>query len=185
MKDAKRWEREPNYLEKFCCAFLKRYNVLDAARATNTPSATAYSYMKHPDVKAKLAEMTEAKLAAQNITVDRILEELASIAFLDVADIINSDGKVIDAGDMPEYARKAVTEIKVKSIGEFVIETTVKFASKERALELLGKWRQLAMFKDVVETEVVDRVAHVKTVELEERIKGLEVDREQAMRKPE
>lgn len=81
------------------------------------------------------------------ITQDRVLEELAAIAFARATDFAEiKDDRVIikDTAGLTEQQIKAIAGIKE---GKFGIE--LKLNDKEKALELLG--RHLGMFKDRVE----------------------------------
>lgn len=81
------------------------------------------------------------------ITQDRVLEELAAIAFARATDYaeVRKDRVIIkDTADLAEDQIKAIAGIKE---GKFGIE--LKLNDKEKALELLG--RHLGMFKDRVE----------------------------------
>ena len=81
------------------------------------------------------------------ITQDRVIEELAAIAFAratDFAQIINGNVVLTDTKELSENQIKAIAGIKE---GKFGIE--LKLNDKEKALELLG--RHLGMFKDKVE----------------------------------
>ena len=81
------------------------------------------------------------------ITQDRVLEELAAIAFAMATDFAEiKDDRVIikDTAGLTEQQIKAIAGIKE---GKFGIE--LKLNDKEKALELLG--RHLGMFKDRVE----------------------------------
>lgn len=81
------------------------------------------------------------------ITQDRVLEELAAIAFARATDFaeIKDDCVIIkDTAGLTEQQIKAIAGIKE---GKFGIE--LKLNDKEKALELLG--RHLGMFKDRVE----------------------------------
>ena len=86
------------------------------------------------------------------ITQDRVLQELAAIAFARVTDYAEvKDGQAIikDTGNLDEQQARAIAGIKE---GKFGVE--VKLNDKEKALELLG--RHLGMFKDKVEVSGLD-----------------------------
>ncbi len=81
------------------------------------------------------------------ITQDRVLEELAAIAFsraTDFAEVRNGRVIIKDTAGLTEEQIKAIAGIKK---GKFGIE--LKLNDKEKALELLG--RHLGMFKDRLE----------------------------------
>jgi phage terminase small subunit len=81
------------------------------------------------------------------ITQDRVLEELAAIAFARATDFAEIKGGCViikDTSGLSEQQIKAIAGIKE---GKFGIE--LKLNDKEKALELLG--RHLGMFKDRLE----------------------------------
>lgn len=108
--------------------------------------------------------------------VGEILLELANIAFVDPADIYNSDGTVKDLHQIPIQARKAISKIETKELyrpdGTHVGATySVRLEPKIKALELLGKHAQL--FQDTIKINGGDpiQVEHsVNEIDLDERI---------------
>jgi len=180
----KRWANDPSYLTRFCSAYLESFSIMEAALATDTPYSTATRYMHDPDVCAELKRLTREAMYNSEVTVHRILRELANGAFLDIALLMDEQGVIqCNVHDIPEAARRTITEITQKTIGDVILETKVKCMSKEKTLELIGKYREIAMFKEVVETNTTDEVARVRTASLEDRVAGLEKDRAASMRK--
>ena len=81
------------------------------------------------------------------ITQDRVLNELAAIAFAratDFAEVVDDRVIIKDTAGLTEQQVKAIAGIKE---GKFGIE--LKLNDKEKALELLG--RHLGMFRDRLE----------------------------------
>ena len=86
------------------------------------------------------------------ITQDRVLKELAAIAFAkatDYAEVKDGQVNIKDTANLDEQQLRAIAGIKE---GKFGIE--VKLNNKEQALELLG--RHLGMFKDKLEVSGLD-----------------------------
>ena len=130
---------------------------LNATRAYRV----AYPSVKKDDVAAaaavrllrnvKVADYIEKRMQERQerteITQDRVLEELAAIAFAkatDYAEVKNGAVLIRDTAELSEEQVRAIAGIKE---GKFGIE--LKLNDKEKALELLG--RHLGMFKDKVE----------------------------------
>ena len=89
----------------------------------------------------------EERQKRTEITQDRVLQELAAIAFAkatDYAEIKNECVRIRDTAELDEQQIRALAGIEE---GKFGIK--VKLNDKEKALELLG--RHLGMFKDKVE----------------------------------
>lgn len=102
--------------------------------------------------KTRIKEAIDRALAERSrrtgINQDRVLLELAKIAFLNPVDVINMDEATV-RGDANREDTAAIASVKVKTIpteaGE-ITEREVKVYDKIKALELLGK--HLGMFTD-------------------------------------
>ena len=79
------------------------------------------------------------------INADRVLIELAKIAFVNADDVIESkDATLKENASRDDLA--AIQSIKVKTFGEDGIEREIKLADKLKALDMLG--RHLGMWND-------------------------------------
>jgi phage terminase small subunit len=105
--------------------------------------------------KTRVSEAIKIAMAERSrrtgINQDRILAELAKIALVNPARVVNFDEATIREDALPEDLA-AVASVKVKRFptkdGEG-IEREVKFHDKNKALDLAG--RHLGMFKDRLE----------------------------------
>ena len=104
--------------------------------------------LTNANVAAYLAERQKALQRRTEVTQERVIGELAAIAFADVADyvqIINEDGfpmvQLTPTKDIPANKRAAIASIKQGNNG---IE--VKLHNKLDALDKLG--RHLGLFKE-------------------------------------
>lgn len=92
-------------------------------------------------------------------TKDKVINELAMIAFSDIAQAFNPDGSLKPFTDMPLNIRKAIAAVEVDELFEGTgrertqigFTKRLKFWDKNKALDMLGK--SLAMFKDVKQIE--------------------------------
>lgn len=104
--------------------------------------------------KTRISEAIDIKKAERSrrtgVTADRVVTELARIAFANAKNIVNfKTGGILGYANDDDLA--AVQSVKVKtSCGNVdTEEREIKLADKQKALELLGK--HLGMFKDKVE----------------------------------
>lgn len=112
-----------------------------------TAASAAARLLRNVKVVAYIQERMQERQKRTEITQDRVLQELAAIAFAKATDYAEvKDRKVIikDTKKLDEQQIRAISGIKE---GKFGIE--VKLGDKEKALELLG--RHLGMFKDKLE----------------------------------
>ena len=109
-------------------------------------AAAAARLLRNVKVAAYISERMQERQKRTEVTQDRVIEELAAIAFAkatDFAQIVNGNVVLTDTADL--------TESQIKE-GKFGIE--LKLNDKEKALELLG--RHLGMFKDKLEVSGLD-----------------------------
>ena len=126
----------------------RAYKVAYPSVKKNETAAQAGSRMlRNVKVAAYIQERMEERQKRTEITQDRVLQELAAIAFAkatDYAEIKNECVRIRDTAELDEQQIRALAGIEE---GKFGIK--VKLNDKEKALELLG--RHLGMFKDKVE----------------------------------
>lgn len=142
----------------FVAEYLVDLNATQAAIRAGYSERTAYrigAELLHKTSVAEAIAAGQAKRAQRvEITADRVVAELAKIAFADPRDLMEwgPDGVKLKAS-------AELTEEQAASVAE-VSETTTKDGGslklkkhdKVKALELLG--RHMGMFKDKVENEI-------------------------------
>jgi phage terminase small subunit len=147
--------------EVFTKAYVKDLNAGKAAIEAGYSEASARSIghelLNTPHVKEAVQKEVKKRLSHLDVTADRVLTELARIAFVDLRDAYGEGGKLLPPDQMPEDLARALAGIEVNEIWEgygdereIIGETKkIKFYEKAKALELLGKY--LKLFTDRVE----------------------------------
>lgn len=89
------------------------------------------------------------------ITQDRVLNEIAKLAFSNIQDIYDKDGELIPIDKLPRDVAAAIQEINQDSISgddnETIIKRKYKLSDKKASLELLGK--HLGIFTEKIKIE--------------------------------
>lgn len=142
----------------FCEEYLIDLNAAGAAtRAGYAPTtarnASSWIHPQHP-TKPALREEIDRLLAERSrrtgVNADRVVRELARIAFADMTDVVD-----LDASDVREAISRddsaAVAKIRRRQTASGV-ECEVRMYDKNRALELLG--RHLGLFANAPRTEM-------------------------------
>ena len=125
-------------------AYRKAY---PSVKKDETAAAAAARMLRNVKVAEYIQERMQERQKRTEITQDRVLEELAAIAFGKATDYAAvKDGQVIvkNTEELDEQQIRAIAGIKE---GKFGIE--VKLNDKLKAIELIG--RHLGMFKDKLE----------------------------------
>lgn len=118
-----------------------------SVRKDEAAAVNGSKLLRNTKVAKYIQEQMDARQKRTEITQDRVIEELAAIAFARATDYAT-----IENGQVTLKDTKQLTDIQIKAIasikdGKFGVE--VKLNDKEKALEMLG--RHLGMFKDKVE----------------------------------
>lgn len=118
-----------------------------SVKKDETAASASARMLRNVKVQKYIADRMQERQKRTEITQDRVLEELAAIAFAratDYAEVKDECVRIKDTDRLTDQQLKAIVGIKE---GKFGIE--LKLNDKEKALELLG--RHLGMFKDKVE----------------------------------
>jgi phage terminase small subunit len=136
----------------FCDEYLIDLNATQAAiRAGYSPDSAkeiGCENLTKPNIRTYIDKEIANRSKRTGINQDRVIRELARIAFVNANDVINMNEATLKA-DATEDDTATIASVKVKTIptkeGEGV-EREIKLADKLKALELLGK--HLGMFKE-------------------------------------
>lgn len=118
----------------------------------------ASKLLKKPLVQEYINKLMEERSKRTAITADMVLQEIAKVAFINLADFVDDEGQMLPPGRIKREHMAAVQEFSVKEFGSEempMIERKYKLNDKMNALEKLGK--HLKLFTDKVETEITTK----------------------------
>ena len=139
--------------QRFCDEYLIDLNATQAAiRAGYSPKTaeqTASRLLTIVKVSDEIAREMAERSKRTGINQDRVVQELAKLAFVNIADVVDLDSATVNQNAANEDLA-CIQSVKIKP-SEFGTEREVKLYDKKSSLELLG--RHLGMFKDKLEIE--------------------------------
>lgn len=143
----------------FCKEFVVDGNGARSAKAAGfsvkTAKEQAVWLLDQPLIQAEINELNEKRSKRLEVSADRVLEELAKIAFVDATTIFDVDEKgnftfTGKLSDLSPEERACIAEVtQTKTVGGGSIK--VKLHDKLSALEKIGK--HLKLFTDVTESK--------------------------------
>lgn len=137
--------------EKFCQKVVELGNVSDAYRESynagkmkpETINSKAYLLSNKDYIRARIVFLQEEAKKRNDVTVDRLIQELKTISFFDPFDLFDENGNLKEVKDMPETVRRAISEIKIEELiidkKSTKVKTTVKMHSKLDSIDKLAK----------------------------------------------
>lgn len=162
--------------KRFIEEYLIDLNATQAAiRAGYSPDSAAdigSENLRKPDIRARIDKAMAERSKRTGINQDRVLYELAKLAFINPADVINFDEATVKI-EAAKADLACIQSVKVKTMlsdkGDMT-EREIRLYDKKAALELLGK--HLGMFKDKVELSGSLEMEKTKLDDLLQQMRG-------------
>lgn len=133
---------------RFTYEYMVDHNATQAAIRAGYSAKTAYSQgqrlLKNVEIRKVIGDATERQNCRIEITADRVLQEIAKIAFFDPRKLFDEYGnpKGINEIDDDTAAAIAGLDVDTKTDGEsdlLTITKRIKIADKQKALDMLGR----------------------------------------------
>lgn len=152
--------------KRFCDEYLIDLNATRAYKVAypnckkdETARANGSRLLTKANIQIYVADKMKEREQRTEITQDRVIKELAKIAFLDIRKLYTENGQLKNVADIDSETAGAISSLETleeyegygderEKIGD---TQKVRLLDKTKALELLGK--HLGMFKDKVEIE--------------------------------
>lgn len=127
--------------------------AIRAGYSVNSARDIGCENLTKPNIQQAIAEKMAERSKRTGVNQDRVVLELAKIAFVKMTDIVDSHGRIKDTATDDDLA--CIESVKYKSSESDTgssVEREVKIGSKIKALELLGK--HLGMWNDKLDVNV-------------------------------
>lgn len=143
-------------MKKFCEEYLIDLNATQAAiragYSVKSASTIGQENLQKPEIQNEIQRLTAIQSRRTGITADRVLMELAKIAFVNPMNVLNSDGTI--KASASDDDKSAIQGIKYR-YSDFdngsSSESEVRLYDKTKALELLG--RHLGLFDSKIQIQ--------------------------------
>jgi phage terminase small subunit len=139
----------------FCLAYISNgFNAFQAVKiagySEKSATSTSSEILKRPRIQKKIKDLLTAGLAEKGISPQRVIEELAALAFSDIKKTAEFDGSKVAFRSFDEMgdATRSIQAVETEPWGKGGKKQRVKFKfhDKRGALELLG--RHMLLFGD-------------------------------------
>ena len=138
---AKLTAKQKKFVEEYLIDLNATQAAIRAGYSTESAKEIGCENLTKPNVKAEIDKAIAERSRRTGINQDRVLRELAKIAFVNPGDVINLNQATLKS-DAKEEDLAAIASVKIKNIptedGE-ITEREIKLCDKLKALDLLGK----------------------------------------------
>ena len=143
-------EKQKRFVEEYLIDLNATQAAIRAGYSAKTANEQGARLLVNVSIQKAISRAMTARSNRTNISQERVVNELAKIAFLNISDIIDQHGNLKENVSRDDMA--GIEWIRSKGIeteNGYVRETEFRVTSKLKALEHLG--RHLGMFTDRVE----------------------------------
>ena len=154
---AKLTAKQQRFIEEYLIDLNATQAAIRAGYSVKTANEQGSQLLAKLSIQQAIAEKMAERSKRTGVNQDRVVLELAKIAFVKMTDVVDSNGR-IRAG-ATEDDLSCIESIKYKESDKEYggsIEREVKIASKLKALELLGK--HLGMWNDKVDLNITNPI---------------------------
>lgn len=138
-------KKQKRFIEEYLVDLNATQAAIRAGYSPDTAKEIGCENLTKPNIRAQIDKAMAERSKRTGVNADRVVMELAKIAFVNASDVINADDATLKDNAAPEDTA-AIQSVKVKTFGEDGIEREIKMADKIKALELLGK--HMGMFQN-------------------------------------
>lgn len=141
-------QKQKRFIEEYLIDLNATQAAIRAGYSPDTAQQTGSENLSKPVIRAQIDRAMAERSKRTGVNAERVVQELAKIAFVNAAEVIDPKTATVKEDALPEDTA-AIQSVKVKTFGEDGLEREIKMADKLKALDLLGK--HLGMFKDRIE----------------------------------
>lgn len=138
-------QKQKRFIEEYLIDLNATQAAIRAGYSPDTAKSIGSENLTKPDIQARIAKAMAERSKRTGVNADRVVIELAKIAFVNAVEVIDPKTATVKEGASSDDTA-AIQSVKVKTFGEDGLEREIKMADKIKALELLG--RHLGMWND-------------------------------------
>lgn len=146
-------EQRQRFVDEYLIDLNGTQAAIRAGYSVKTAQEQASRLLSNVMVQEAISKKMAERSKRTGVNQDRVVLELAKIAFVRMTDVVDSNGRIRDGASDDDLS--CIESIKYKESDNGFggsVEREVKIASKMKALELLGK--HLGMWNDKLDVNV-------------------------------
>lgn len=150
---AKLTKKQKRFVEEYLIDLNATQAAIRAGYSVDTAAVIGCENLIKPNIQQEIAKAMAERSKRTGVNQDRVILELARLAFVKMTDIVNEKGEIKNTATDDDLS--CIEGIKYKhsdTDSGYSVEREVKIGSKIKALELLGK--HLGMWNDKFDVNI-------------------------------
>ena len=145
--------KQKAFVEEYLIDLNATQAAIRAGYSANCANEQGSQNLAKLSIMQAISERMAERSKRTGVNQDRIVQELAKVAFVKMTDIVDLDGSIKEAANEDDLSCIESIKYKYSNMDTgYSVEREVKIASKLKALELLGK--HLGMWNDKLDVNV-------------------------------
>ncbi len=146
-------EKQQRFIDEYLIDLNATQSAIRAGYSVKTANEQGARLLAKVSVQTEISKKMAERSRRTGVNQDRVVLELAKLAFVKMTDIVDSQGKIKTGANEDDLACiESVKYKKSESETGSSVEREVKISPKLKALELLGK--HLGMWNDKLDVNV-------------------------------
>lgn len=151
-KDKKLTDQEKIFCRKFVTHFNQSKAYVEAKYSKTGANANASRLIARDSIRNEIDRLLKRTTDKLDLTAERVLKEIEKLAFSNIKNLYDKDGKIIPVHKMPDNISVAIQEVVEDNIGKATVRRKYKLSDKKANLEMLGRYFNL--FTDSLKVDV-------------------------------
>lgn len=150
-------DKQQRFVDEYLIDLNATQAAIRAGYSVKTAQEQSSRLLSNVMVQQAIAERMAERSKRTGINQDRVVLELAKLAFVKMTDIVTSEGEIKKTATDDDLS--CIESVKYKESNSdtgYSVEREVKISSKLKALELLGK--HLGMWNDKVDLNITQPI---------------------------
>ena len=146
-------DKQKKFVEEYLIDLNATQSAIRAGYSPKTANEQGARLLANVSIQEAISKAMAERSRRTGINQDRIVQELARIAFVKITDVVDPDGEINTNASDDDLA--CIESYKVEdsdSVNGSSSKREVKLASKIKALELL--WKHVGMWNDKIQVDV-------------------------------
>ena len=147
-------QKRKNFALEYLIDLCAKDAAIRAGYSPKTAKEIGYALLQDNRIQLIISTEIEKRANRLALTPDRVLEEMASVAFGSITDILDWEGdeiKLKSRDEIPQHALSSIAEIRLKGKDLYL-----KMHSKIKALDMLGRYMDLWAGGKKIEVNIID-----------------------------
>lgn len=131
--------KQARFVEEYLVDLNATQAAVRAGYSARSAKQVGYENLTKPYIQSAIQDYQKQLAVEAGVTPEKIVKELAKLAFLDINDLFDSDWNLKNASQVPNHVKAAITSVSKTTTTAGSSTVKVTLTNKLGAIDLLGR----------------------------------------------